>query len=61
MGVIKYSIESGINVAPWINVAPGKLGKKNKCSPIYTLFLYYLDRLYEVWNKTVAPGKMSKN
>ena len=31
------TLESGINVAPWINVAPGKFGKKNKCSPIYAL------------------------
>jgi hypothetical protein len=34
------TLESGINVAPWINVAPGKFGKKNKHSPIYTLYLY---------------------
>ena len=44
------TLESGINVAPWINIAPGKLGKKNKPSPIYTLY-------YEVRNKAVAPGK----
>ena len=55
------TLESGINVAPWINLAPGKFGKKNKHSPIYTLYLYYLNRLYEVWNKAVAPGKKSKN
>ena len=42
------TLESGIN-------------KKNKRSPIYTLCLYYLNRLYEVWNKAVAPGKKSKN
>ena len=35
------TLESGINVAP------GKFGKKNKRSPIYTLYLYYLNRLYE--------------
>ena len=29
----------------------------NKRSPINTLFLYYLNRLYEVLNKAVAPGK----
>ena len=47
-GILKYAyggqpptLESGINVAPWINIAPGKFGKKNKRSPIYTLYLYY--------------------
>ena len=55
------TLESEINVPPWINVALGKFGKKNKRSPIYTLFLYYLNRLYEVRNKAVAPGKKSKN
>ena len=60
-GLKKYTLESGINVAPWINVAPGKFGKKNKHSPIYTLYLYYLNRLYGVRNKAVAPGKKSKN
>ena len=39
-----YTLESGMNVPPWINVAPGKL-----------------NRLYEVRNKAVAPGKKSKN
>ena len=57
----RYTLESGINVAPWINIAPGKFGKKNKCSPIYTLYLYYLNRLYEVRNKAIALGKKSKN
>ena len=38
-----YTLESGINVSPWINVAPGKFGKKNKRSPIYTLYFYYLN------------------
>ena len=56
-----YTLESGINVAPWINIAPGKYGKKNKCSPIYTLYLYCLNRLYGVRNKAVAPRKKSKN
>ena len=55
------TLESGINVPPWITVAPGKFGKKNKRSPIYTLYGYYLNRLYEVRNKAVAPGKKSKN
>ena len=32
------TLESGINIAPWINIAPGKFGKKNKRSPIYTLY-----------------------
>ena len=32
------TLESGINVAPWINVAPGKFDKKNKRSPNYTLY-----------------------
>ena len=26
------TLESGKNIAPWIKVAPGKFGKKNKCS-----------------------------
>ena len=56
-----YTLESGINVAPWKNVAPGKFGKKNKRSSTYTLYFYYLNRLYEVRNKAVAPGKKSKN
>ena len=34
------TLGSGIKVAPWINVAPGKFGKKNKRSPIYTLYLH---------------------
>ena len=59
--VILSTLESGINVDPWIKVAPGKFGKKNKRSSIYTLYLYYLNRLYEVRNKAVAPGKKSKN
>ena len=39
----KYApnLESGIIVAPRINVAPGNFGKKNKHSPIYILYLYY--------------------
>ena len=49
------TLESGINVAPWINIAPGKFGKKNKRSPIYNLYLYYWNRLYELQNKAVAP------
>ena len=52
-------LESGINVPPWINIVPEKFVKQNKCSPIYTL-LYYSNRLYEVWNKAVSPGKKSK-
>ena len=58
MKITKYllnTIESGINVAP------GKFVKKNKRSPTYTLYLYYLNRLYGVRNKAVAPGKKSKN
>jgi hypothetical protein len=55
------TLESGINIAPWINVPVGKFGKKNRRSPICTLYLYYWNRLYEVWNKAVAPGKKSKN
>ena len=35
------TLDSGINVAPWIKVAPGKLVKKNEHSPIHTLYLYY--------------------
>ena len=49
------TLESGINVAP------GKFGKKNKRSPIYTLYLCYLNRLYRVQSKAVVPGKKSKN
>ena len=44
-----------------LNIAPGKFVKKNKHSPIFTLYLYYLDRLYGVRDKTIAPGKKSKN
>ena len=29
-----HTLESGIDVAPWINVAPGTFGKCNKCSPL---------------------------
>ena len=57
---VQCTLESGINVPPWINVAPGKFGKNNKFSPNYTLHLYYLNKLYEVHNKAVAPGKKSK-
>ena len=32
------TLESRINIALWINVAPGNLGKKNNRSPIYTLY-----------------------
>ena len=28
------NLESGISVAPWINVASGKFDKKNKCRPL---------------------------
>ena len=54
LGLI-YTLESGINVAP------GKFGKNNRHSPIYTLYLNYLIRVNEVWNKAIAPGKKSKN
>ena len=57
---LQLTLESGINLPPWINVVPGKFGKKNYRSPIFTLYLYYLNRLYEVRNKAVAPGKKSK-
>ena len=30
----KWNSKSGINVAPWINRAPGKFGKNNKHSPL---------------------------
>ena len=39
--IFEATLESEINVAPWVYIAPGKFGKKNKLSPIYTLFLYY--------------------
>ena len=29
-----YTLESGINVPPWINIAPGTFGKNNKYSPL---------------------------
>ena len=48
-------------IAHNINVAPGKFDKKNKRSPIYSLYLYYLNRLYEVRNKALAPEKKSEN
>ena len=57
----KTTLESGINVAPWKNIAPGKFVKKSKRSPIYTLYLYYLNMLYGVRNKAVAPGEKSKD
>ena len=41
--------------------SPWKIWQKNKGSPIYTLYLYYSNRLYEVRNKAVAPRKKSKN
>ena len=56
MDKVQGTLESGIDVPSWINVAPGKFGKKIKGSPIYTLYLYYLNRLYEVQNKTIASG-----
>ena len=52
---ISCNLESGINVAS------GKFGKKNKCSPIFTLYSYYYNSLYGVRNKAVAPGKKPKN
>ena len=56
--VRKSTLEFGMNVAPWINVVTGNFGKKNKRSPIYTLyFKKSLNRLYEVRNKAVAPGE----
>ena len=30
----KSTLDSGINVAPWINVAPGTFGKNNERSPL---------------------------
>ena len=33
-----HTLESGINVATWINVATENFGKKNKRSPIYALY-----------------------
>ena len=60
-GLLLFTLESGINVAPWINIASGKFVKKNKRSPIYTLYLYYLNRLYGVQNTAIALGKKSKN
>ena len=29
-----HTLNSGIDVAPWINVASGKFEKNNKCSPL---------------------------
>jgi hypothetical protein len=49
--MIFSTLESGINVAP---------GKFIKHSPIYTLYLYYLNRRYGVRNKAVAPVKKVK-
>ena len=28
-----FTLESGINVAPWINIAPGKFGKRISVAP----------------------------
>ena len=58
--VLLLTLESGINVLPWINIELGKFGKKNKHSTIYILYLYHLNRLYEVRNKAVAPAKKVK-
>ncbi len=35
-----FTLESGINVAPWINVVSGKFDKKNKHSPLQCANLY---------------------
>ena len=32
--ISKATLESGINVPPWINVAPGTFGKNNRRSPL---------------------------
>ena len=49
------TLESGINVHPWINVSPlENLAKRIIVAPFFTLY-------YEVRNKAVAPGKKSKN
>ena len=64
---IYTTLDSGINVAPWINVAPGTFGKNNKHSPLkkqiplnqiteLQLFLWIT-----LFNRDVAPGKNSKN
>ena len=37
--IIVFKLESRIDLAPWINVVPGKFAQKNKCSPIDTLYL----------------------
>ena len=47
------TLESELNIAPWINVAPESF---YKCSPIYTLYFYCLNRLNGIRNKAVATG-----
>ena len=61
------TLDSGISVAPWINVAPGTFGKNNKHSPLkkriplhqITEFQTFL--WITLFNNDVAPGKKSKN
>ena len=61
------TIESGINIAPWINVAPGTFGRNNKHSPLkkHIPLHQMIDFRTFLWitlfNKDVAPGKNSKN
>ena len=58
-----HTLDSGISVAPWINVAPGTFGKNNKHSPLKKHIP--LHQITEFWtflwitlfNKDVAPGK----
>ena len=32
--ILATTLKSGIDIAPWINVASGKFDKKNYCSPL---------------------------
>ena len=64
---VSLTLDSGISVAPWINVAPGTFGKNNKHSPLkkhiplhqITEFKPFL--WVTLFNKDVAPGKKFKN
>ena len=62
----RLTLDSGLSVAPWINLAPGTIGKNNKHSPLKKHIP--LNQITEFWtflwitlfNKDVAPKKIQK-
>ena len=54
------TLDSGINVAPWINVAPGIFGKKNKHIPLHQITELWIFLWITLFNKDIAPGKNPK-